>query len=125
MVILENTKINNMEFIPELTQDYIKEFIRDTENDIIYTPQNMDTRQNDYPLFYFVDCKNNMFVAYNKNLTSTGLLSKYKYKEEYGCIYFLCNTDSSYNVNIRNIKEVDTFINLGDKTFYNGSIECC
>lgn len=104
--------------IPELTKNLIDYFIRDTNQDIIYNVQNPDSKIKNYPLFYFVDCRDNIFLAFNKKNVDSNIVSKYKYKEEEGCLLFLCNSDTSRNVNINDTNEVDMFIDLGHKTFY-------
>ena len=112
-----NYALNNGN-VAELTKDLIKTFARDTEKDIIYCSENTDTMLRNYPLFYFVDCKNNIFIAYNKNNVDEKTLNNYKYREEEGCLYFMCNTDTSYNVNVKNVGEMDIHRMLNNITWY-------
>jgi len=104
--------------VPMLSNEIIQGFVRDKIKDFIYNPQNLDTKTPNYPLFYFVDCKNHIFIAYNKKLLDAETTSKYKYMEEVGCLCFLSNAYMHRKINIKNTAEMDMFINLGHKTRY-------
>ena len=117
---------NKIDNVPELTLSYIKQFVRDTEEDIVYNPNKPETRLKNYPLFYFADYKNNVFLAYNKSLINQETINKYTYGEEYGCLYLLSNTKRSISYDVTNVNFTRLFSCVLDKVGYgSGSlIEC-
>ena len=87
MVLLENCQIKNMDNIPLLTQEYIKKFVRDSENDIIYNPEEPETKELDTILFYYIDYKDNKIFACNRKQIQDNV-NIFKYKRHYGCLTF-------------------------------------
>ena len=94
------------------------QFVRDIEQDIIYNPNNADTTLKNSILFYFVDYKNNVFYAYNRNLLDVDIINKYKYKDDYGCLCFLSNCKNSISYNNKDVNFTRLFTVLIDKVGY-------
>ena len=114
-----NSNLNvNTGNVAELSKDLINNFVRDNNQDIIYNSKNPDSTLKNFPFFCFVDCKDILFISYNKNNVDEKIINNFKYKEEYGCLYFVSNTDRSYNVNVKNTQELDTFHILNAKSWY-------
>ena len=104
MAILENserthTNINNnlMEVIPELNIDLIKDFVRDTEEDILHNPQQLQTRDYDKVLFYYTDVNKNIIYVCNRKLIKENI-NKYKHKRHWGCLTMFCNTNLKFKM---------------------------
>ena len=55
--------IDNLD-VTNLTRDTINKFTRDTKTDIIYNPDNIESKNKKFPLFYFVDYKDNTFILH-------------------------------------------------------------
>lgn len=96
----------------------IEKLVRDSTQDIVYNPENPYSRLQNFPLFYFIDCKNNAFVAYNKNLADEDTIKTYNHKEEYGCLLLLSNTKKTFTYNVRDVSFTRTFSKLTDKVGY-------
>jgi len=112
-----NINLNNGN-VAHLNIDLINKFVRDTPTDIIYNPNNTDTNNRNYPLFCFVDYKNNIFFAYNKMLVDTEIQNKFKYRDEYGCLFLLSNTKKSISYNIVDVNFTRLMSCLMDKVGY-------
>lgn len=106
---------NNIE---QLNKHLINSLLRDSKQDIVYNPENPHTRLKNYPLFYFTDSKNNIFVAYNKALVDTKTIKLFTTKEDNGCLIFLSNTNNYSSLDFKTYKERILFYLLFNKTWY-------